>query len=642
MRLHKRSSCFGGWSIVILRAAMLAGLVGTAGSVSAQDGFVTEDFEDKEVGTFPAGWLDYADVVAPQQENLSTVVRTAGADGAPTNVLEIRSRVGTSQGVYRPVNSEQTDYTVSADLYLAQDMAISPGNVALDIAFAIRSSSDPFSTWLSAGGAGSSTWWEAYSAWPLIETVVGTSIRIGSWHRVTAEVHTSSGFVSSRVVDLASGTEVASVSRTFAGAIGRRFDAVWLSAHHRGSAAGGEAITLIDNITYSDPAGRLFPEASFAIVESPGRCFLPGETVSVDATASTTPEGSEIVSYEWDFGDATLGHGVMTSHAYAQYGRFVISLTITNDLGASSAIKRVVCVAPPPAADPAALLPWLSVDVGSPVFPGSAWNEADGLSVCAGGYRSASDEFHYVYQEAYGDFGIIVALEEPLNWITGARLGLMVRVSLASSAPFAAIMPQKYPLDAKLNFRSRIEDGASVSSRQHNAITFPQWIKLERRGTDIVAYSSPDGDIWTEVERVTIALAENQPVLAGFAACGADSGDPLKGFLALHAHFTGLAIAATETFRRGDSNASGGLDIADAVCTLGYLFGGPGDACAQSVSSCLDAADANDDGTIDIADAVKILAHLFAQAGPLPAPFGTCGVDPTDDGLDCGAYGPCQ
>ncbi len=83
-------------------------------------------------------------------------------------------------------------------------------------------------------------------------------------------------------------------------------------------------------------------------------------------------------------------------------------------------------------------------------------------------------------------------------------------------------------------------------------------------------------------------------------------------------------------FRRGDANADGKIDIADAVKVLAYLFGG------GATLACRDAADANDDGKVDIADAVKILAHLFAGAGPLPPPFPGCGVDPSSDNMvDC-------
>ncbi len=84
-------------------------------------------------------------------------------------------------------------------------------------------------------------------------------------------------------------------------------------------------------------------------------------------------------------------------------------------------------------------------------------------------------------------------------------------------------------------------------------------------------------------------------------------------------------------FKRGDANADGGVNIADAISLLGHLFGG------EPSPVCPDAADANDDGALNIADAIKILGHLFAGEGPLPDPFDACGPDPTDDEL-----GPCN
>ncbi len=95
------------------------------------------------------------------------------------------------------------------------------------------------------------------------------------------------------------------------------------------------------------------------------------------------------------------------------------------------------------------------------------------------------------------------------------------------------------------------------------------------------------------------------------------------------------SIAAGEApFMRGDANADGRTDISDAVTVLRHLFAGYS-------SLCLDAHDANDDGRLDIADAVALLGHLFASQGPLPAPFGACGADPTLDALGCGAHAPC-
>ncbi|HAK97598.1 MAG TPA: hypothetical protein DCM87_22055 [Planctomycetes bacterium] len=89
-------------------------------------------------------------------------------------------------------------------------------------------------------------------------------------------------------------------------------------------------------------------------------------------------------------------------------------------------------------------------------------------------------------------------------------------------------------------------------------------------------------------------------------------------------------------FRRGDANAGGMTDIADAVFVLAYLF-------AQGAApACPDAADANDDGKLDISDAVATLRYLFAS-GEMPLPGAqTCGPDPTTDGLGGCAYEACD
>jgi len=95
-------------------------------------------------------------------------------------------------------------------------------------------------------------------------------------------------------------------------------------------------------------------------------------------------------------------------------------------------------------------------------------------------------------------------------------------------------------------------------------------------------------------------------------------------------------------FKRGDANADGTVDIADAVCILAYLFGDKNDPCKSSVAACYDAADANDDEALDIADAVSVLGYLFGGSGPLPAPGTECGRDPEGEDLQCSSYAPCE
>jgi subtilisin-like proprotein convertase family protein len=90
-------------------------------------------------------------------------------------------------------------------------------------------------------------------------------------------------------------------------------------------------------------------------------------------------------------------------------------------------------------------------------------------------------------------------------------------------------------------------------------------------------------------------------------------------------------------FLRGDSNEDGALNITDVVATLASLFqGGARPACA-------DAADADDNGSVSLTDAVYTLQHLFRGGLEPPAPgTGACGGDPSEDGLSCGSFLPCQ
>jgi hypothetical protein len=96
-------------------------------------------------------------------------------------------------------------------------------------------------------------------------------------------------------------------------------------------------------------------------------------------------------------------------------------------------------------------------------------------------------------------------------------------------------------------------------------------------------------------------------------------------------------VTVGKDFRRGDANADGQTNIADAIFVLSYLFG------AGKVPTCMDAADANDDETINVADAVRLLAFLFGGAADLPVPLGTCGGDPLgrNGALGCESFEPC-
>ncbi|MEM7164281.1 MAG: hypothetical protein AAF581_02385 [Planctomycetota bacterium] len=98
-------------------------------------------------------------------------------------------------------------------------------------------------------------------------------------------------------------------------------------------------------------------------------------------------------------------------------------------------------------------------------------------------------------------------------------------------------------------------------------------------------------------------------------------------------------ISLDPQFQRGDCNSDAAFNVGDPVRLLNYLF-----TVASDFPQCFDSCDANDDGALNIADSVAMLTFLFPSSqttNAIPAPFGACGQDPTEDQLPCDLFGPC-
>jgi PKD repeat protein len=72
----------------------------------------------------------------------------------------------------------------------------------------------------------------------------------------------------------------------------------------------------------------------------------PGVSISFSSDGSNDADGS-IVSYLWDFGDGATSSQANPSHAYANEGSYVVSLTVTDDLGKTGSANTTATIGNP-------------------------------------------------------------------------------------------------------------------------------------------------------------------------------------------------------------------------------------------------------------------------------------------------------
>ncbi|MFM9919167.1 PKD domain-containing protein [Lacisediminihabitans sp. H27-G8] len=136
------------------------------------------------------------------------------------------------------------------------------------------------------------------------------------------------------------------------------------------------SLTVTDNrggtntVTHSVTvvAANVAPTAAFSSTAS-------NLTASFTASASNDPDGT-IASYSWDFGDSSTGSGVAPAHTYAAAGTFTVSLTVTDNQGATNTVTHPVTVSVANVSPTAAFTSTVSALVAT--FDGSTSVDPDG------------------------------------------------------------------------------------------------------------------------------------------------------------------------------------------------------------------------------------------------------------------------
>ena len=126
------------------------------------------------------------------------------------------------------------------------------------------------------------------------------------------------------------------------------------------------------------------------------------------------------------------------------------------------------------------------------------------------------------------------------------------------------------------------------------------------------------------------------PVIGcSFQFYGIGTTDDQEQVMALYLDALGLGATGAVTFKRGDANNDGNVQISDVIFTLEHLF------VSGAAPDCFKSADVNDSGAVDVSDASYLINYLFVGGTAPVDPFLTCGEDSTDDALTCDDYSAC-
>jgi subtilisin family serine protease/regulation of enolase protein 1 (concanavalin A-like superfamily) len=148
---------------------------------------------------------------------------------------------------------------------------------------------------------------------------------------------------------------------------------------------------------------------------------------------------------------------------------------------------------------------WTATDVGSPAIAGSTAFANGTFTIRAGGVDiwNTADEFQFVYRPISGDVDVVARVASVEAADIWSKAGVMIRGTLAGNAANAAmIVPAA---SGAFAFQRRLAAGHTTIATMPPGQP-PAWVKLERRGGAITAFTSANGTSWTLVATETMTL----------------------------------------------------------------------------------------------------------------------------------------
>jgi len=108
----------------------------------------------------------------------------------------------------------------------------------------------------------------------------------------------------------------------------------------------------------------------------------------------------------------------------------------------------------------------------------------------------SSDQFHFAYKQLSGNGSITARVVSLTNTHAWAKVGVMIRESLAANSMHAnaVVTPT-----SGVAFQRRLTTGGSSTGDTKAGIAAPQWVRLTRSGNTFTAEYSANGTTWTTI-----------------------------------------------------------------------------------------------------------------------------------------------
>jgi hypothetical protein len=124
------------------------------------------------------------------------------------------------------------------------------------------------------------------------------------------------------------------------------------------------------------------------------------------------------------------------------------------------------------------------------------------ITARSGDIWGQSDSFHYVFKQLSGTGSIIAKVESVTNTNASAKIGVMIRNTLAPDSKYAFTFMRP---DGGIRFNRRTETFGTTTNSVENGLEFPRWVKLERDAAAIFTAShSSDGTNWVPVDDLNL------------------------------------------------------------------------------------------------------------------------------------------